>query len=271
MTNQQVVDMATQINQVENSDEIFAVAQKLQNDYRDYTYNAISELKSKGKMKPAMEGALMLAVSGNPIYKEHVELLAQVGKAGTESVNALYSTNGFSPKDLNEKIAEETLDWQRAVLNEGREPQEVQEKIATMTALAKAKMNKSLDGDYDDAVTFAATPENNTFTIADVNGMFRVPNTFSADIIEDAVSEAMSEKLPEMVKGSGNEDYVYSNSISPFLNPDEDGVMFRTPMGEVVSDKDGRPIDLKFNELEAQYKAKEKAQDSFMSRFDPGV
>lgn len=271
MTNQQAVEMATQINAVENSDEIFAAAKGLRESYGEYTFNAIADLKAKGKMKPAMEGALTLAASGNPAYKEHVELLAQVGKAGTDSVNGLFSTNGYNAKDLNAKIAEKTLDWQRASMMEGRSPEEIQEKLGVMTALAKAKMSKMLDGDYDSAVAFAALPENNSFKIAEVNGsQFRVPTSFSVDVVEDAVDESMTGKLREMVEGSKDKDYVFSNKASPFLNPDEDGVMFRTPMGEVVTDKDGKTIDFKFSELVAQYTAAKKAKPYVRAGFFGG-
>jgi hypothetical protein len=272
LTNQQATELATQINQVENSDEIYQAAQSLEQNYGEYKFNAISDLKAKGKMKTAMEGALTLAATGNPIYKEHVELLAQVGKAGTDSINGLFSTNGYSDEDLKTKIAEETQDWQKAVLNEGRQPEEIQEKVGVMMALAKAKMNKSLNGDYSNAVDFAALPESQAYGIAESNGtLFRVPSAYSKNVVEDAVDSVIASKLPEMVRGSTDENYVYSKSVSPFLNPDENGVMFRTPMGEPVVGKDGNVISFTFDELVAQYKEADKNKPKFYIRSDFGA
>lgn len=271
LSNQQAVELAEQINQVENSDEIYQAAQSLEQNYGTYKFNAIADLKDKGKMKPAMEGALVLAATGNPVYKEHVELLAQVGKSGADSINALYSTNGYNDKDLKAKLADETMDWQRAVQNEGRTPEEIQEKMGVALSLAKAKMNKSLNGDYDAAVVFAAKPEADQYGIAEAGGtMFRVPSTYSKDVVEDAVSYAMSATLPEMVKGSTDENYVYSKTVSPFLSPDEDGIMFRTPMGEPVSGKDGKAIVFKFDQLLKQYEDKQKNDPRFYIRTDFG-
>lgn len=273
MTNQQAIQMATQINQVQSSDEIYSAAVELTNQYGDYRYNAIADLKAKGKMKPAMEGALILAASGNPKYKEHIELLAEVGKAGDKSISAMFTANGYSTKDLNLAIAEQTQDWQLAAQNEGRDPAEIQEKIAVTASLAKAKMAKVLDGDYEKAVEFATQPEFDAYTLASSNGIFRVPNKYSADAVESSLDSAMSDTLPAMVKGSDNADYVFSGDISPFLSPDEDGYMFRTPSGEVVSDKDGKPILLTFEELLAKRKpdAKSRELPYIRNDFGPGA
>lgn len=274
MSNSQAADMGARINRVENSDEIYAAAQEIEQTYGAYAPNAIADMKAKGDMKPAMEAALVLANTKRPEYKEHVELLAQIGKGGTDAINTLFASNGYNQKDLQEKIASETLDWQRAAMLEGRTPAEIQEKLAVVQSLAKARMSKALDGDYEAAVVFAVKPEMDSYGIAEAGGaQFRVPAQYSLDVIESAVDEAMSTRLPEMVKGSGDADYVYSNSVSPFLNPDENGVMFRTPMGEVVADKDGKPIDFKFDVLLKDYNAAQARKPKLYIRpdFGPGV
>lgn len=250
LDNQTAETMAQRINQSQNTDDIVRVVGELQQTYGEFTPNAIADLKEKGKMKPEMEGALSLAAANNPAYKEHIDLLTQAGAAGETAINEVFAVNQYSVQDLNAKLSAETEDWQRAILNEGKSPKEMQEKLQVVASLAKAKMNKALDGRYGDAVEFAIKPEQDMYAIRDYRGdTYRIPTKFTADDVEDGLEIAMKDKLPKLVVGSTDENYVYSDTVSPFLSPLEDGIMFRTPMGEVVADKAGKPIEFKFTEL----------------------
>ncbi len=146
----------------------------------------------------------------------------------------------------------------------------MQEKLQVVSSLAMAKMNKTLNGNYGDAVKFAIKPENDMYTIRDVHGdTYRIPTKYSADAVEEGLSEVMKKKLPDMVKGSDNESYVYANNVSPFLSPNEDSLMFRTPMGEVVADKKGKPIQFMLKDLAG---IKKPPTGIMMDRqFGPGV
>lgn len=258
--NEQAQVMAQEINQFQTSDDILGFAEKLNGTYGEFTPNAIRDLKEAGKMKPEMEGAISLASTGNPAYKEHIDLLAQVGRAGRKSIDTMFVTNQFSEATLKTKLSDQIAEWQKSVFNEGKDPAEVQEKLEVAISLAKAKMSKSLDGNYDDAIEFALKPEFDQYAIRQANGVdFRIPSKYNADNIEDSVSFAMGVSIPKMAKGSKDADYVFSGAISPFLSPNEDGVMFRTPMGEPVVDAKGKVVHLKFDEL-AKPKAKAKIE-----------
>ena len=264
MDNQTAETMALRINQAQSTDDIVAVVQSLQQDYQEYLPNAISDLKEKGKMKPEMEGALSLAAAGNPAYKEHIDLLTGVGAAGENVVKDVFAQNQYSVKDLTAKLSGETEDWQKAARAEGMSLEEIQEKLQVTASLAMAKMNKSLDGKYGDAVDFAIKPEMDMYAIRDVDGdTYRIPTKYSADAVEDGLDEAMKDKLPKMVAGSYSEDYVYNNAVTPFLSPTEDSLMFRTPMGEVVTDKSGKTIQFMLKDLAGAKKVVSRPTNTF--------
>lgn len=259
--NESAQTLAQRVNQFQTTDDIVGFIGELQQQYGEFTPNAIRDLKEKGKMKPEMEGALSLAAMGRPAYKEHIDLLALTGTVGSESVNAQFTANGFKATDLNTVLAEETMDWQKAIENEGK-GRETAEKLGVLSSLAKAKMSKTLDGDYTKAVQFAMKPENDMYVLRDIGkGIVRIPTEFDADSVEDGLDTAMSEKLPKMVAGSNDENYVYDGNISPFLSPTEDSIMFRAiGTGEPVTNSKGAVIEFKLKDLVGTRKPKPKIE-----------
>lgn len=256
--NESAETLTQRVNQFQTTDDIVGFVSELQQQYGEFTPNAIRDLKEKGKMKPEMEGALSLAATGRDTYKEHIDLLALTGAVGSESVNAQFSANGFEPSALNAAIASETMDYQKAIENEGK-GRELPEKLGVLSSLAKAKMSKTLDGSYKKAVQFAIKPEGDMYALRDIGmGIVRIPTQFDADSVEDSLDTIMSDELPKMVAGSKDENYVYVGNIAPFLSPTEDSIMFRAiKTGEPVTNAKGAVIEYKLKDLVGNKKPKQ--------------
>lgn len=250
LTNPQAVEFGVSIAQVNNADEALSQFNKLFNEYKEYTPNAIQDLKRNKSITPAMEAAMFLAYKGKPENKEHIELLINTSRSGKTALNELYQQSGFLKSNLISKVKDKTEGLQAAILNEGKSFEDIQEKMDVIESLSMARMLQRKTSSESDAVEFALKPFNGAYELAEVNdAKFRVPKAHSASQIENGVETFLKESLPNMVNQRDKEIYELQNIAAPFLNEKETGYKFRSIDGNVLVDKAGKEIDVSFEQL----------------------
>jgi hypothetical protein len=258
--NETAKSMVEKLNQSAGTDDVVAFASNLQQTYGKYMPNAIRDLKTQGKMKPEFEGALSLSLYNNPNFKEHIDLLSQVGATGKEAVASVWRDNGFKQKDLTEKLAVATEEWKKLQIAEGQSPD-----TAILESMVMAKMNKDLTGDYDKAIEWAMTPDAQNYRTAQLDGIqYRIPtldaqgNPQDANAIEDRVQQAYADMLPRIAEMNKKKDYHLGDKISPYLNDEQDGLYFKTFTGEPILDEQGNRLSIKFKDVIAAESSKER-------------
>jgi len=264
------LQMMQEVSQFENGDDVIAFVSKISEEYGPYKTNALQDLRQKSDMKPATEAALDIASLGVADYKQHVDLLFKAGKFGDDVVGKAFTNNGYKAAQINENVQTKFLPYLTAMQNEGDDG--VEDRRNVIIALAKSRMNQTLDGDYSEAVEFALQPISERYAIRQSNGVeFRVPMQHQPDAVENAVDDIISKNLKEMVKDSGNDAYRYNGEVKPFLSPDEDGIMFRDMNNETLVDKAGQEILFTFQEMMTKEAIKKGEREEVRRKIRMGI
>jgi hypothetical protein len=262
MDNETALTTAADIEKASTADDILAVAGNIQQTYGEYADNAIYDLKTQGKMRTELEGAITLATEGRPEYKEHIDLLVRTAKAGDKALDAEYKAAGYDPKMLALKLPSDYQDMKRALYNEGLDFEQINEKERVALNLAKAKMIAG-NASYSESLEFALKPFKDKYVVGEVNGeFFRVPAKYDADIIQDAVDELIESKIPADVTVTADKNYVYnSKNVYAVLNRDEDSISFKTPLAGYLADKNGQVLRYKLSDLQGEKKTRPRYSD----------
>lgn len=264
MTKDRAKAEAGNLSKLQTVDDITNYASSLQAEFGPLAQNAIRDLKASG-MKSPQEAAIMLSLKNPVAYKQHVELLAEVGVAGDAGVAGVFKERGFDNKTLQSRLTAELEDWSIMRGNEGMNLQEYEENLNVINSLVQAKMIKDGTGDYDSAIKFALEPEVNDYKTASLNGvMYRVPQydknggKYDVEAIEARVSSAYADILPVIAEANKKKGFHLSDDIIPYLNKEGDGLEFMTPIREPIIDGKGNKITLRFDDIIANESREER-------------
>jgi hypothetical protein len=264
MSDDQARDMALQVNNITSPASMTQFLVQLKQNYGKYTPNAVSDLV-KQKIPPQFGYMLQMANEDPVKYSKPIELMFDVINTKKEDFNKLTSNNLNASNDTLEnfknKLFTELEDDNQLMANEGLSSSSVSMIQETTLDLAKAHFNKYKN--IDDAISFASDTLRNGYDIGDYNGSkFRISPDYNRDSIEGGLEFAMSDinvmaeyydpVISKMV-GDGLKD----NGVF-VTNADFSGLNLRSEDGDLLRDKGGRVINLKFNDLDKIYRKNKK-------------
>lgn len=251
--NDEAKELALKVSQSQTPDEIMNLAGSLKEQYGRYSDNAIRDMKAAG-LKPAHEAALVLANQGS--YGEQVELLAELGSAGDTVANAQFKDVGYDDKQLEEVVQSEMEAWLPIMQREGLDIGTSSANYQVVKQLAKARMLKKMDGDYEEAVKFALAPQNERYKLAELNGVeYRIPTrdpdggVYDVEALQERIENAYLDMRPAIADANAKKGFHLNDDVIPYLNESQDGVEFVSAIGQPILDKNGNRFSLKFDDV----------------------
>lgn len=252
--NKKAKSYAEIISKTESPQEIVNFANQIKQEYGGYANNALGKIASN--LSPDKASALNIAINSDPeYYAEQVNLLTELSRYKDTDLEKEYKATVMENPDLiDDVVFEETSRPAQAMRNEGKSAGALPY-INQTARLAKLYRIKNPTMSVDDSVKFANQYTNDKYFFGKANDTeFRIPSqlddgTILSTMYADKIASKLKEQIPKTEMKVGSADVVRKQDVSPFLNPSQDGVWFRTPENILVTNSSGNPSEIKFKAL----------------------
>lgn len=258
--------LVTQIKQANSLDAFMQISQEVQKSTEGYTNNAILDLRRAG-LTNEHEAAMML-ISKNPaLYNNHIKLLYDVAQSTEKPLDENLKIRGIAAEDVqkavNEKFAKDEMFTMLArEIGDAGAQDYMARSVSVTSNLAKAYLIQNPSADIKDAVEFALKPQNDSYGIAELNGVkYRVPKDLLASDIEERLDRKYQDYAMELEKTQSDNFSLIKGAVIPVLNDAEDGLFFVDPIGDPIRDANGKTLSISFDELLKVPTTREMQQD----------
>jgi hypothetical protein len=259
----QTVEVA---NNLETVDEVFEIADQLKQRGGN-NYDLLMRDLRKQKLNPRVESAINLANEDPATYKQHIELFMdayQMDKnvESEAKLDGQFKRAGYDKNSFISNFSSETEELRELMAREGVD--DVGTTMAAYEQLAMAHAIKNVGGDIDDSIEFALAPLLDRHNIVTLNGVeVRIPRytksssspdaeelALDKDIAQERLNYAVADMLNSIAADKDTDgEFFDRDTVTPVLNAEETGIIFRDALGTPLMDVEGDPYEILFSDM----------------------
>lgn len=248
-------------------DRILAYADQIKAEYGGYANNALMKIAPNLPVDQA--SALNIAMNSDPeLYAEQIKLLTDLSRYKDSELDEEYKSTVFdgavgAVDALEEKVIE-TVDRHAKAMREEGNGNNALPYISQTARLAKLYRIQNPTKTVDESVVFANQYTDSKYFFAKANGAeYRIPSqlddgTIMTPVYVNKLESRLKEYIPKIDMKVGGKDVLKKELVTPFLNPDQTGVWFRSPENTLILNSENKPAEAKFTDVLEKLTLKEK-------------